>query len=69
MSGSHRSPLPLAGVCGSGCLGGLSGVSVRLLSLFCLVSFLGALGEELEQLLELVTVSPELDHKMQTITI
>lgn len=26
----------------------------------CLVSFLKALGEELEELLELVTVSPEL---------
>lgn len=46
-------------MCG-GSSGSLGGVTVTLLSVFCLVSFLWALGEELEELLELVTVSPEL---------
>lgn len=52
--------LPLAGMCGGGSSGSLGGVTVTLRSVFCLVSFLWALGEELEELLELVTVSPEL---------
>ncbi len=52
--------LPLAGMFGGGSLGSLGGVSVTLLSSFCLVSFLCALGDELDELLELVTVSPEL---------
>lgn len=52
--------LPLAGMCGGGSSGSSGGVTVTLLSVFCLVSFLWALGEELEELLELVTVSPEL---------
>lgn len=47
-------------MCGGGSSGGLGGVIVTLLSVFCLMSFLCALGEELEELLELVTVSPEL---------
>lgn len=45
---------------GGGSLGSLGGVTVILLSGFCLVSFLWAFGEELEELLKLVTVSPEL---------
>lgn len=47
-------------MCGGGSSGSPGGVTVTLLSVFCLVSFLWALGEELEELLELVTVSPEL---------
>lgn len=41
-------------------MGGLGGVTVSPLCIFCLVFFLWALGEELEELPELVTVSPEL---------
>lgn len=52
--------LPLAGMCGGGFSGSPGGVTATLLSVFCFVSFLWALGEELEVLLELVTVSPEL---------
>lgn len=56
----HNIILPLAGMCGGGSSGSSGGATVTLLSVFCLVSFLWALGEELEELLELVTVSPEL---------
>lgn len=52
--------LPLTGMCSGGCSGGSGGFTVGLLSVFLLVSFLWVLGEELEELLELVTVSPEL---------
>lgn len=52
--------LPLAGMCGGDSSGSLGGVNVTLLSVFCMLSFLCALGEELDELLELVTVSPEL---------
>lgn len=52
--------LPLAGMCGGGSSGTLGAFNVTFLSVFCLVSFLFALGEELDELLELVTVSPEL---------
>lgn len=47
-------------MCGGGSSGSLGGVIATLLSVFCLLSFLWARGEELEELLELVTVSPEL---------
>lgn len=47
-------------MCGGGSSGGSGGVTVGLLSLFLLVSFRWLLGEEVEELLELVTVSPEL---------
>lgn len=60
--------LPLAGMCGGGSSGSLGGVSITLLSAFCLVSFLWALGEELEELLELVTVSPELHGTEESIS-
>lgn len=49
----------LFGVCGGGSDGSLGGVIV-LAGIFGPVSFLRAFGEELEELLELVTVSPEL---------
>jgi len=52
-------PLPLVGMCGGGTWGSW-GAAAALLSGFCLGSFLWARGEELEELLELVTVSPEL---------
>lgn len=45
---------------GGGSSGGSGGFTAGLLSVFLLVSFLWVLGEELEELLELVTVSPEL---------
>lgn len=57
---SLKGTLPLAGMCSGSFSGSLGGVTVRVRSFFGLVSFLCALGEELEQLLELVTVSPEL---------
>lgn len=47
-------------MCGGGSSGSFGGVTATFLSGFCLVFFLWALGEELEELLELVTVSPEL---------
>lgn len=47
-------------MCGGGSSGGSGGFTVGLLSVFLLVSFRWLLGEELEELLELVTVSPEL---------
>lgn len=52
--------LPLAGMCGGGSSGSLGGGTVTLLSGFRLMSFLCGFGEELEELMELVTVSPEL---------
>lgn len=55
--------LPLAGMCGGGSSGSSGGVPVSLLSDFFLMFFLWAFGEELEELLELVTVSPELHHR------
>lgn len=51
---------PLTGMCGGGSSGSLGGITVTLLSVFCLVSFVWVFGEELEELLKLVTVSPEL---------
>lgn len=59
--------LPLAGMCGGGSSGSPGGVTATLLSVFCFVSFLWALGEELEVLLELVTVSPELHETEQVL--
>lgn len=56
----HDIALPLTGLCGGGSSGGTGGLTVGLLSVFLLVSFLWVFGEELEELLELVTVSPEL---------
>lgn len=47
-------------MCGGGSSGSLGGITVTLLSVFCLVSFVWVFGEELEELLKLVTVSPEL---------
>lgn len=47
-------------MCGGGSSGGSGGFTAGLLSVFLLVSFRWLLGEELEELLELVTVSPEL---------
>lgn len=52
--------LPWAGLCGGGSCGSSGGAPVSLLSGFFLMFFLWAFGEELEELLELVTVSPEL---------
>lgn len=52
--------LPLAGMCSDGSSVSLGGVNFTLLSVFWILSFLCALGEELDELLELVTVSPEL---------
>lgn len=51
---------PLAGMCGGGSSGGSGGFTAGLLSVFLLVSFRWLRGEELEELPELVTVSPEL---------
>lgn len=45
---------------GGGSSGTLGAADVTFLSGFCLISFLCARGEELEELAELVTVSPEL---------
>lgn len=50
-------------MCGGGSSGSSGGVPVTLLSDFFLMFFLWAFGEELEELLELVTVSPELHEK------
>lgn len=47
-------------MCGGGSSGGSGGFTVGLLSVFRPVSLCWLLGEELEELLELVTVSPEL---------
>lgn len=52
--------LPVGGVCGSGFSGTLGGFNATFRSLFCPMYLLSALGEELEELPELVTVSPEL---------
>lgn len=64
---SHSCPcnitLPLAGMCGGGSSGSSGGVPVPRLSDFFLMFFLWAFGEELEELLELVTVSPELHER------
>lgn len=50
----------LVGMFGGGSSGTLGAVSVTFLSGFCLVSFFCVRGEELDELAELVTVSPEL---------
>lgn len=55
--------LPLAGMCGGGSSGSSGGAPVSLLSGIFLMFFLWAFGEELEELLELVTVSPELHER------
>lgn len=55
--------LPLAGMCGGGSSGSSGGVPVTPLSDFFLMFFLWAFGEELEELLVLVTVSPELHER------
>lgn len=47
-------------MCSDGSSVSLGGVNFTLLSVFWILSFLCALGEELDELLELVTVSPEL---------
>lgn len=52
--------VPLAGMCGGGSTGSLGGVTVTPLSVWARRSLLCVFGEELEELLELVTVSPEL---------
>lgn len=61
--------LPLAGMCGGGSSGSSGDVPVALLSDFFLMFFLWALGEELEELLELVTVSPELHEREEGVLI
>lgn len=50
-------------MCGGGSSGSSGGAPVTLLSDFFLIFFLWAFGEELEELLELVTVSPELHQR------
>lgn len=47
-------------MCSGGSSGSLGGVTGALMSIFGFVFLLCALGEELEELPELVTVSPEL---------
>lgn len=54
-------------MCGGGSSGSPGGVTATLRSVFCFVSLLWALGEELEVLLELVTVSPELHETEQAL--